>query len=127
MSWLHSYSRDIMRLEAVQVPSLPEMQTESKLDTMIAEFKKIMEPLKDGSLDPGDVDEIIDNHWESFGQAEIEAARKLCQIQRRLAPMYEKLADASDEEWQEYVKIKVKARYTFGMPLWLAVRVFKES
>ena len=127
MSWLHEYSRDIMRLEVVQVPNLTELHSDSDLESLIAEFKGIMEPLKDGSLDPGDVQEIVENHWETFSQAEIEAARKLCQIQRRLAPMYEKLADASDEEWQEYVKMKVKARYTFGMPLWLAVRVFKDS
>jgi hypothetical protein len=127
MSWLSQYARDIIDLESAQAPDLEMGGSQEPLEKFAGEFKKIMEPLRDGTLDPGDIEAIVENHWEVLGEHEIEAARDMAGIQRRLAPMYERLATAGPEDWAEYVQIKVKARYTHGMPLWLLARVFRDK
>jgi len=49
--------------------------------------------------------------------AEIAAAKKEVSIQRRLAPLYERLRTATPEEWEAYAKLVCKNRFVVDSPL----------
>jgi hypothetical protein len=66
--------------------------------------------LKDGSLDPGDMDKILNLWWQKFSSVEIVAAQKEAEILDRLRPLYERLKQATEEEWEEYTRMLIHAR-----------------
>lgn len=113
MSWLQEYYEFIVALEQTQANWL----LDTNFDKFQEEFKEIFAPLEDDSLDPGDLEVITDKWWKKYKLIEVAAAKQAVRIHRRLAPLYERLEYASEEEWDEFSKMCLRARWTAGEPL----------
>ena len=112
MSWLDAFVDDITALEEVRAKSFPiDISDDSQLARLREDFDGLFAPPKDGRLDPGDTDTISELWWQRFKTTEIEWAKKEAEIQRRLAPLYEALERASEQEWEEYARIRHRASW----------------
>ncbi len=113
MSWIEQFEEDIVALHQLRTGWLG-----SEAAALMVEARTLFTPqLEDRSLDPGDLDVIADNWWSRFRTMEVDLAKAECAIQRRLAPLYERLQRASDEEWEAYARIIVRARFADESPL----------
>ena len=89
----------------------------NKMTIFLNEFKRIHHPLADGKIDPGDIDNILDNIFSHYEDQIIARAKKMVSLQQQLRPLYEQLQHASEQEWQEYVRYIELIRLTKNAPL----------
>ena len=89
----------------------------NKMTIFLNEFKRIHHPLVDGKIDPGDIDNILDNIFSHYEDQIIARAKKMVSLQQQLRPLYEQLQHASEQEWQEYVRYIELIRLTKNAPL----------
>jgi len=109
MSWLMNYQDDLAALEEAR--NIPiDLNDEAQIKKFSEEFKTVLAPLADGSLDAGDAEAISDLWWQKFKASEIAAARGEVAVLHRLAPLFAELQHASDTEWEEYALIRMRAR-----------------
>jgi hypothetical protein len=117
LDWLENFKPDIVeREQARRIPLDP-----TDFDAMLSQMEEIFSPVLDGSVDPGDIDTIADRWWARYSAEEIEAAKKEVASHRKLASLYERLSDASPEEWEAYAQIRFRARFGQEAPLLEAV------
>jgi hypothetical protein len=123
MDWLHEFKDDLIALEKIEIDrfGLDWKRLDETFAELEAEFDEILEPLQDGTIDPGDLQTITDKYWDRYGSREIEAAKKSVELHRRLTKLYERLAGANQEEWSEYAKTRVNVRFEAGSPIWQAL------
>ena len=109
MSW--DYQDDLVALEEARAEALPvDLTDDEQIKNLSNDFKTILAPVEDGSLDPGDVDNIFNRWCEKFGKFELAAAKKEVAIQIHLAPLYKKLEQGTEEQWEEYAKTLIRVR-----------------
>jgi len=109
--WIHEHKKDIQDLDMSK--RFPEFLASlfDKGSETAHKFEKIMAPLDDGSLDPGDLDAITGAWMREFETEEIRMAKEEIRIQNKLAGLYQLLASASEDDWREYTRIRVRARF----------------
>lgn len=113
MSWIEQFEEDIIAMHQLQTRWLG-----SEAVSLMAEARTLFKSqLEDRSLDPADLGVIVDNWWSRFRTMEVDLAKTECAIQRRLAPLYERLQHSSDEDWETYARIIVRARFASENPL----------
>jgi len=111
MNWLKDYQDDLVALEEFKSDVLPlDLSDNEQVKNFLDDFKTIFAPVEDGSLDPSDIDKIFNSWWEKFRRFEVEAVKKEVPIQHRLAPLYGRLEQGTEEEWEEYAKMRIRAR-----------------
>lgn len=108
MNWLSDYRDDLMALQAAKDSVFPvDLTNEEQFRNFVDDFKTVFAPLEDGSLDPGDIDKVSNLWWHTF---EINVAKKEVTILHCLAPFYQRLEHGTEEEWEEYVRLRIRAR-----------------
>lgn len=113
MNWIEQFEEDIVAMHQLRTRWLG-----SEAVSLMVEARTLFKSqLEDRSLDPADLGVIVDNWWSRFRTMEVDLAKTECAIQRRLAPLYERLQHASDEEWEAYARIIVRARFASENPL----------
>jgi len=111
MNLLTEFKDDIAALERVNDNILPYFEDEAQKRQIVNDLNLVISPLKDGEFRQEDVDTLVDMWWwQKFQGSEIAAAKEEAAILRRLAPLYLRLESASDEEWEEYAKMRIHAR-----------------
>jgi hypothetical protein len=111
MNWLDDYQNDLVALQEAKADVFPvDLTNDDQVKKFLDDFKTIFGPLEDGRLDPGDINIIFKRWWEKFRKFELAAAKMEVAIQNRLAPLYQKLEQSSEEEWEEYAKMLIRVR-----------------
>ncbi len=116
MSWLDPFREDIIALARAQQDLFGIGEGED-IESVMSEAREVLAPLLDGSIDPADVTAMRAAWWQTFGAREVAAAKHKITIERRLAPLYDRLASASPGEWEAYARFLIDARFDFDSPL----------
>lgn len=129
MSIVNDYRKEIAELRGVVQDSplgnmrdffddvLSDDGVTERMEQILAQLKAVYAPLLDGTIDPGDTESVLKKYWATYGDWEIAAVKREVDLHRRLRPLYEHLAGASDDEWAEFAKARVAARIEAEIPL----------
>lgn len=113
MSWIEHFEDDIVALHQLRT----RWPGSEAVSLMIEAGTLLKSLLEDSYLDPADLGVIVENWWSRFHTMEVDLAKTECMIQRRLAPLYERLQRASEEEWEAYARMIIRARFASENPL----------
>jgi hypothetical protein len=109
INWLAEYQDDIAALEQVgydvALAMFGDLTDDEHLKLVLEDVKEIFAALRDGNMETA-----FELWWQKFKESEITAAKREATIIRCLAPLFEKLAQASDAEWEEFAHIRMRAR-----------------
>ena len=80
---------------------------------VVEKMKDVFAPVID---DPAAAnwERVAASWWSLQREAEIASARKEVALQKRLAPLYERLKTATSEEWETYAKLVSGSRFVAG-------------
>ncbi|MHA1786319.1 MAG: hypothetical protein ACTSVE_14110 [Candidatus Helarchaeota archaeon] len=81
-----------------------------KLQSIITKKPEVLAPLEDGSIDPGDLEDIIKNIFDYLeSQPEyLELVEKKKELSKKWIEFYKKSLKASPEEWRKFIEFENK-------------------
>jgi hypothetical protein len=110
MNWLMDYWDDLLALEEARADVFPiGLTDDQQIESFANDLKTVFAPMEDGSLDPGDRDDILNRWWQKLGALEMAAAKKEVAIQHRLVPLYQRLEQGTEVDWEEYARLRIRA------------------
>ena len=60
-------------------------------------------------MDPGDIEKNFDLWWQKYNTFEIEAAKEQVAVLLRLTPLYHRLVQGTEDDWEEYARLRLRA------------------
>jgi hypothetical protein len=109
MNWLMDYQDDIAALAQARADPMlvnfGDLADDEQLKLVLEDLKEIVAALRDGNMESA-----VELWWQKFKESEITAAKREATIIRRLSPLFEKLVQASDAEWEEFAHTQLRAR-----------------
>ncbi|NHI93227.1 MAG: hypothetical protein EAX96_12060 [Candidatus Lokiarchaeota archaeon] len=81
-----------------------------KLQSIITQKPEVLQPLEDGSIDPGDLEDIIKNifdYLETKPEYRLLVEKKKA-LSKKWIEFYKESLKASDEEWRAFIEYENK-------------------
>jgi hypothetical protein len=73
-------------------------------------FMKALEPIEDGSVDPGDEELVVERMLEMLGEEYLASLRRGAEIHLELTNVYERLRNASEDEIRAFARLQLEAQ-----------------
>jgi hypothetical protein len=102
---LEPFRGAVEELEDIRGPAAGE-----EFRRLSASLDEIIEPLRDGTVDEGDIERVVASWWDVLGEQEIGSARREAALHLQLADLYRRLQHASDDDIEAYLRLRMEAR-----------------
>lgn len=104
MNWIET-SRDLM-LEQVKLmnPLLQRMQDPEFFNS----FNEVLEPLEDGTVDPGDEKLVVERMLALLGEEFLVSLRRAADVYLELGKVYERLRNADEDELRAFARMSIE-------------------
>lgn len=104
INWIEE-GRELMLEQAkLMTPFLEHMQNPETINSFI----EVLEPLEDGTVDPGDEDRVIEGFLALMGDEYLKSLRQAADVYRDLGQIYQRLRDANDEEVHAFARMSLE-------------------
>lgn len=99
-SWLETYRKDLQALRS---------SADSKLDVLLdlsrEEQDLLLEPIRNGSAEAGEVHTLGERFWDRFRKEIVDSTKREVEAILKLRPLFERLARASEQEWEAFAHL----------------------